>query len=311
MLPAEVLAVLGPAAGETYVDATAGLGGHAELVAPALGPAGLIVLNDLDPGNLERATARVEATGAGVGVKPMRGNFADLSWRMGEAGLAADLVLADLGFSSNQMDDGARGFSFMREGPLDMRLDPTAPVTAAELVNTLPEGELSRILREFGEEPGAGRVARKIAQARRESPITTTERLAEVVRSAVGPRHGSRIDPSTKTFQALRIAVNDELGALDALLAAVKRSAQALAKGGAGGWLKAGARAAIISFHSLEDRRVKQGFGELVKAGWAEELTRGPVEAGPEEVSRNPRSRSAKLRAVRLLGVTDVRGSLS
>lgn len=313
--------MLRPAPGETYADATAGLGGHASLLAPALGPGGLVILNDLDPGNLVLAEARVRAAvggavgGGGPAVRAMRGNFADLSWRMGEAGLTADLMLADLGFSSNQMDDGARGFSFMREGPLDMRLDPSAPVTAAELVNTLPEGELVRILREFGEEQGAGRVARKIAQARRESPITTTQRLAEVVRSALGPKHGSRIDPSTKTFQGLRIAVNDELGALDAFLAAVKRSAQGLARGGSGGggggWLRAGSRVAVISFHSLEDRRVKQGFGELVRMGWAEELTRGPVEAGPEEVSGNPRSRSAKLRAVRLTGVTDVRGSLS
>jgi 16S rRNA (cytosine1402-N4)-methyltransferase len=310
VLTREVLAALAPRPGETSLDATAGLGGHAALIAPLVAPGGRVILNDLDPGNLERAAVRVRAVTPGLTVDTRAGNFADLPWRLAEDG-GADLVLADLGFSSNQMDEGSRGFSFMREGPLDMRLDPSAPITAAELVNTLPEAELARILHEFGEEPGARRIARKIAQARRESPITTTSALADVVRSALGPRAGGRIDPATRSFQGLRIAVNDEMGALDAFLAGVRRSAQALAVGKPGGWLRPGARVGIISFHSLEDRRVKRAFGELVRAGWAEELTRGPVEAGPEEVSENPRSRSAKLRAVRLPGVTPRPESLS
>jgi 16S rRNA (cytosine1402-N4)-methyltransferase len=207
------------------------------------------------------------------------------------------------------MDDGARGFSFMRDGPLDMRMDPSMPITAAELVNTLPPGELIRILREFGEEEGAPAIVRKIAQARAESPITTTGRFAEIVRSALRPRHGSRTDPATKSFQALRIAVNDELGALDALLASIGRTAERLAKGGAdgsstGGWLKPGARVGIISFHSLEDRQVKRAFAGWVGSGWATDVVGGAAEAGPDEIAENPRSRSAKFRAIRLTGVT-------
>lgn len=309
VLARPIVAALSPSTGETYADATAGLGGHAVLMAPGLGSTGTVILNDVDPANL--ATASAAATPHVQAVHPMLGNFADLSWRMEQAGLSADLVLADLGFSSNQMDDGTRGFSFMREGPLDMRLDPSMPVTAAELVNSLPVGELTRILQEFGEEKAASRIARKIAQARAEAPITTTSQFADVVRSAVGPKHpGMRTDPATRSFQAIRIAVNDELGALDALLASITRGAKAVRNGKAG-WLKPGARVGIISFHSLEDRAVKRAFGELEREGLAIQLTDGPVEADPDEVSENPRARSAKFRAVRLAGVTDVPRSLS
>jgi len=309
VLPVEIAQALKPSRGETYVDATAGLGGHASQMARAVGAEGRIILNDVDPGNLERAAATAAAAAPGVTVLPLRGNFADLAWRMDQASLSADMLLADLGFSSNQMDDGARGFSFMRDGPLDMRMDPSMPITAAELVNTLPPGELIRILREFGEEEGAPAIVRKIAQARAESPITTTGRFAEIVRSALRPRHGSRTDPATKSFQALRIAVNDELGALDALLASIGRTAERLAKGGAdgsstGGWLKPRARVGIISFHSLEDRQVKRAFAGWVGSGWATDVVGGAAEAGPDEIAENPRSRSAKFRAIRLTGVT-------
>ena len=154
-------------------------------------------------------------------------------------------------------------------------------------------------------------IVRKIAQARAESPITTTGRFAEIVRSGLRPRHGSKTDPATKTFQALRIAVNDELGALDALLASVGRTAERSAKGETAGlWLRPGARVGIISFHSLEDRRVKRAVAGWVSAGWVQDLIGGAAEAGPNEIAGNPRSRSAKFRAVRLLGVTDARGSL-
>jgi 16S rRNA (cytosine1402-N4)-methyltransferase len=222
---------------------------------------------------------------------------------MESRGLTADVVLADLGFASPQVDDASRGLSFMRDGPLDMRLDPTAPVTAAELVATMSESELADMLRDYGEEPAARAIAQKLVSARRASPILTTSRLAEIVRSAVHrPRTPGRrpIDPATKTFQALRIAVNDELGSLNALLAAVRRGAARAAAGPAAAWLRPGARVGIISFHSLEDRPVKQAFAGLVEAGLADDLSRGHVGPADMETESNPRSRSAKLRVVRI-----------
>ncbi|MEK6702128.1 MAG: 16S rRNA (cytosine(1402)-N(4))-methyltransferase RsmH [Planctomycetota bacterium] len=315
VLPMEVLAALSPRPGETYADATAGLGGHADLIAPHLSPGGCVVLNDVDPGNLVRASAAVAAAAPGVKVEQLTGNFADMPRKLGAT--PVDMVLADLGFSSNQMEDGSRGLSFMREGPLDMRLDPTLPTTAADLVNSLSEDELTRILREYGEEMGAGRIARKVVLERTRSPITSTTRFAEIVRTSLGlpkgPRNGP-IDPATRAFQALRIAVNDELGSLEALLAGVGRAARSRKSSGpieqgAGGWLSPGARVAIICFHSLEDRIVKRAFAELVAAGVAEFVGKkgvgrggGPVEASESEVGRNPRSRSAKMRCIRIGG---------
>lgn len=301
VLMEEVLRILAPRPGETYLDCTAGLGGHAAAIAAAVGPAGTIVLNDADPSNLARAAERVRAASSPApAVVTFHGNFADAPRRMAEAGLAADMVLADLGFSSNQVEDAQRGMSFSRDGPLDMRLDPTSPVTAAELVASLPEPELAQIIRDFGEDRDAARIARKLVEARRAAPITTTGRLADIVRQASGRRPSrDSIDPATRTFQALRIAVNDELGSLQSLLSAVERGA-AKAKGSEGSWVRAGARVAMISFHSLEDRPVKRAFADLVSRGLAAELTRKPVVADEAEASRNPRSRSAKLRAVRI-----------
>lgn len=215
------------------------------------------------------------------------------------------MVLADLGFASNQMDDASRGFSFSREGPLDMRLarpgdepadQPELPPSAAELVASLPESELVRILREFGEERRASGIARKIAAARRSHPISTTTDLASIVRSATGRPEPGGIDPATKTFQALRIAVNDELGNLDALLHAIGGGMAEIARPD---WLASGARVGVISFHSLEDRPVKSEFGRLCREGMAEDICGGPVAASEAEVHSNPRSRSAKFRAVR------------
>lgn len=290
-----VLGVLAPRPGEVFADLTAGMGGHAAAVAARLGPGGTVVLNDCDPTHLESAAARVrDACGSACPrVVPVRGNFADLPSTMAERGLCADMVLADLGFSSAQMEQAARGLSFMRDGPLDMRLDPALATTAADLVNSLTEEELAQLIREFGEERAARRIARKLAQERTREPISTTGRLAELVRSVAGPRTGG-IDPATRTFQALRIAVNDELGVLSALLDAVSR--------GARGWLAAGARVAIISFHSLEDRAVKRCFASLVEHGRATDLLGGAAEASDAEVAANPRARSAKLRAVALRG---------
>ena len=224
-----------------------------------------------------------------------------------------NVLLADLGFASNQIDTPERGFSFSRNGPLDMRLNPAAPITASELVNTMPERELAELIRDLAEEPwpAASAIARKLVQARAAGPISTTAELAAIIRSALPPRrHGSpSIDPATRTFQALRIAVNDELGSLASLLEGIRRSAAMLvsSSGGSGtlappGWLAPGARIGIISFHSLEDRPVKQAFSNLVQHGLAADLTRRPAVATDDEIAANPRSRSAKFRAVRIAG---------
>lgn len=303
----EVVAGLSPRRGDTYVDATAGDGGHAAAVAAHLGGGGLVVLNDMDASRLGVARERVLAAcdGDGPRVELMHGNFAALSRRLVASGVAADMVLADLGFSSSQMEDAGRGLSFDREGPLDMRLDPSSPVTAADLVRDLPEGELARIIGEYGEERYARAVARKIAQSRGSYPIQTTSDLAKVVRSAIPRATWGRIDPATRTFQALRIAVNDEIGNLSALLTEVARGAAAVrvghGDGGGGTWLRAGARVAIISFHSLEDRLVKRAFAEIV-AGGLGMTGSGPVKASEAEVTCNPRARSATLRVLTLAG---------
>lgn len=310
VLMKEVLELLAPRAGQTLLDCTAGLGGHAAAIAASLGPTGTVILNDHDPANLERAAARVRAIPGAPAVVSLRGNFADAPRRMVEGSLRADLVLADLGFATSQMEDASRGFSFMREGPLDMRLDPQGPSTAADLVNSLPEQELAEILRDMGEEPSWRAIARKLVEERKSSPITTTGRLASIVRSVASQRGGPpRIDPATRTFQALRIVVNDELGSLRSLLEAVLRAATILGRSDSAAstassrlWLAPAARIAVISFHSLEDRLVKQEFGELHKRGAGRELTRKPAEASEQEVSENPRSRSAKLRVVEIIG---------
>jgi 16S rRNA (cytosine1402-N4)-methyltransferase len=290
----EVVALLAPKTGETYLDCTAGLGGHAAAIAPALTSMGTVILNDADPGNLAHAKVRIEALPNAPKVHAIHGNFAEIPWKLRDQ--SVDMLLADLGFASSQMDDAARGFSFMRDGPLDMRLDPSLPTSAADLVNTLPEAELLRILRDFGEEKAARTIARKLVQTRRELPITTTSHLAETVRSVVRPT-GNGIHPATRTFQALRIAVNDELGSLDALLGAVRRAAS-----GKSSLLKPGARVGIIAFHSLEDRPVKHCFADLIKDGLADDVSDGAVKPADDEVDDNPRSRSATLRVIRIVG---------
>ena len=215
----------------------------------------------------------------GLPIVLIHANFDQLADVLRNLGIErVDGVLADLGFASDQMDERSRGLSFRDDGPLDMRLDPTGGSTAADLVNAMSEEALADVFYEFGEERKSRRVAKKIVERRTVKPFTTTADLAEIVRRCV-PRSGS-IDPATRVFQALRIAVNDELGVLDRLLAMLPEI------------VKPGGKAAIISFHSLEDRRVKQAF----KLDAWKALTRKPVEAGDEEVSRNPRARSAKLR---------------
>jgi 16S rRNA (cytosine1402-N4)-methyltransferase len=298
VMPREILAHLNPRPGQVYADATAGLGGHASLIAPHLLPGGTVLLCDLDPGNLAHASRAVADAAPGIRILEVNANFALLPHELRARSLRADLLLADLGVASVHLDHAERGFSFMRDGPLDMRLNPQSPLTAAELVQSLPESELARIIADYGEERAARAVARKLVQERARGPISTTARLAAVVRSVVRPAPGG-VDPATRTFQALRIAVNDEIGSLEALLAAAVADASPVARSRDGGWLSPGAVLAFISFHSLEDRPVKRAFAQLISQG-AQDLTRGHTSALPDEVSDNPRARSAKLRAVRL-----------
>lgn len=299
-------------------------------LAERIGPTGTLVAIDRDLENLEHVADRlarafggsrpqvhsVETVGAtatgefgapsdpsgletGPAVRLLHGNFAAAPAALRRGGLAADLVLADLGVASTHLDEAARGFSFRFDGPLDMRLDRSRGPSAADLVAALPEHELAEAIRRLGEEPLARRIARKIAQRRESAPILTTFELVDVVREAYGPRaHRSRMNPATKTFMALRIAVNDELGALDALLDEVRRGAGEVVEGDSErpNWLRRGARIAVIAFHSLEDRLVKRSFAALAHDGLARIETPRPITAGDAERERNPRSRSARLR---------------
>ncbi len=321
MLLRETIDLLNPQLGETVIDCTAGLGGHAAAMAERVGPQGTVILLDLDAANLQAASERLRDLPNAPRLLTHHGSFAEVA-RLMSSGTAfgtgshptsnmpqptsANVLLADLGFASPQVDDPSRGFSFMRDGPLDMRLNPQAPISATELVSTMGEQELMELIRDIGEEPQnvARRIAAKVVQERKAGPIETTVRLAEIVRAAVPTMlaAGMRIHPATKTFQALRIAVNDEIGSLERLLDSIARAAASVASGKQS-WLAPGARIGIISFHSLEDRPVKQCFADLAERGLVEPVTRKPVVAGEDEVTDNPRSRSAKMRVVRLSGV--------
>lgn len=282
VLPVETLQLLDPKPGERWVDATLGGGGHARMIAERLSPGGRLIGLDQDSAMIERARPRL----AGLPVEFAHGNFDQLAAVLANLGIeTVDGVLADLGFCSDQLDDASRGLSFRDDGPLDMRLDATTGETAANYVNTLSERALADVFWEYGEERHSRRIARRIVERRESRPFATTADLAELVRSCV-PRTADarRIHPATRVFQALRIAVNDEMGALERLLAVLPRI------------VKPGGRVGIISFHSLEDRRVKHAFRD--NPAW-ESLTRKPVEPSDEEAVRNSRARSAKLRVAR------------
>ena len=305
----------GPASTLTMLDCTLGRGGHASIFAPLLkqaAPDGSRYIGlDIDPENIAYAADRLNALPDSCMFDTVYSNFANAPAAVAGLGMEkVDLLLADLGFASNQMDDPQRGFSFANDGPLDMRLDPDLPQTAADLVNNLPAEDLADIIYQYGEERLSRKIARKIVEERNHLPILTTETLARIVRHAYGPAanprnnkgkggkggkgakgksQGKSIHPATKTFMALRIAVNGELDALDKLLSDLPAL---IAKNGV---------AAIISFHSLEDRRVKQAFLKLEQDGLAKRLTRKPMIASDEEMRTNPRSRSAKLRAVQFV----------
>jgi 16S rRNA (cytosine1402-N4)-methyltransferase len=283
VLPAEVLALLEPTPGQVFVDATVGAGGHARMLAERLAPGGRLIGLDCDAAMLELARPRV----ADLPVTLVQAPFSRLRQVLDEQGITAvDGVLADVGVCSDQLDDPQRGLSFMQPGPLDMRLDPTSGEPASALLRRLSERDLADLIWRYGEERFSRRIARRIVEVRRHAPLETTEELAELVRRCVprpsGRRRKPPIDPATRVFQALRIAVNDELGELESLLKILPAC------------VRPGGRAAVISFHSLEDRLVKMAFRD--RSLW-EVLTRKPVQAGEEEVRNNPRSRSAKLRA--------------
>ena len=281
----EVMRLLEPKPGETIMDGTVGTGGHAESICRALAGAGCLVGIDRDPAMVERAKERLTASAA-CEVSVAAGNFSELPDRLQSLARGlADGVLLDLGMASPQIDDPDRGFSYRTDGPLDMRMTPNQGPPAEEWINHVPEKDLADALWEYGDERHARRIARAIVNARARSPIRRTAELAEIIRRAV-PRGPRRLHPARRSFQAIRIRINDELRHLDRFLEVLPSV------------LRAGGRCVIISYHSLEDRRVKHAFRNGVKAGLYVALTRRPLQSSPEERRVNPRSRSARLRAV-------------
>jgi len=275
--------------GGTYIDATVGLGGHSYEIAKRLGAPGHLIGLDKDPAALERAKSVLSPSSLVVGqtdwprITLRHQSFGEIANDQQPATI--DGLLADIGVSSLQLSDAARGFSFQADGPLDMRMDPQSERTAEQVVNHLDERELADVIYEFGEERRSRRIARAIVRSR---PIRSTAHLADVISAAARPMNQAerRIHPATRTFQALRIFVNRELDELKALLDAAPRI------------LKPGGRVVVISFHSLEDRIVKDAFREGgIKDRYYRVLTKKPVMASEEEQDRNPRARSAKLRA--------------
>jgi 16S rRNA (cytosine1402-N4)-methyltransferase len=284
VLPAEVLSFLAIEPGMTVIDGTLGGGGHTRLLVEAVGPTGRVIALDRDPAAIERGSQEF----AGKPVRFAQANFCDIPEVLDALEIEkVDRVLLDIGLSSDQLADDTRGFSFDSDGPLDLRFDPTEGEPAWRMINRLRPETLADIIYEFGEERFSRRIARRIADVREREPIKTSRDLARVVIAAV-PRQKppQRIHPATRTFQALRIAVNQEL---KSLRIALERIPTRLAADG---------RLVVISFHSLEDRLVKEAFRN--RQVW-ENLTRSPVEAADDELARNPRSRSAKLRAARVL----------
>ena len=283
VLAKEVMAYLAPRPGNIIVDATVGMGGHSALILEAITPKGNLIGIDRDDRSLDQARRQLHPFKNSFVL--IQDNFDNLTNIL--KGLSVneiDGILFDLGLSSFQLEDAVRGFSFLREGPLDMRMDLRQHATAKDLVNRLPEKGLDHLIWEFGEERWHRRIAQRIAKARKRAPITTTTQLAELVTRAIPHATSFRIHPATRTFLALRIAVNQELEALDR---AIRQAIH---------FLKDGARIVVISFHSLEDRIVKHRFRE-----WAREkrlilVTKKPILPSSSEIQNNPRARSAKLR---------------
>jgi 16S rRNA (cytosine1402-N4)-methyltransferase len=292
----EVLQALNPQPGQTLVDCTLGFAGHSVEFLNRIAPDGLLIATDLDPGNVEPARAKLEAIGGLFALHHT--NFAGLAHILAAEGVVAvDGLLADLGMSSMQVDDRNRGFSFMRDGPLDMRMDPTRGRTAAELLNALLEEELATCFREIGDEPQADAIAAAIVSQRIAKPIERTKELRELIETAAPVRidrmpgapteRKQKLAPVTRVFQALRILVNRELASLQQLLRVIPHI------------LKPGGVAAVISFHSGEDRLVKAAFRDGLRSGLFEAISADPTRPTFEERTANPRSRSAKLRWAR------------
>lgn len=279
VMPDEIMEWLAPEAGGFFVDGTLGGGGHASLLASRVGPKGLIIGIDRDPAAIDAAEVNL----SGQPMQIAQGNYCDLPEILEAVAVeSVDGILLDLGLSSDQLSDSHRGFSFSSDGPLDLRFDPTAGEPTWRWINRMSAEKLANLIFQYGEERYSRRIARAIVERRRQSPIRTTAELAQIVRQNV-PRgkHKERIDPATRTFQALRIASNDELKSLEIALHRFPN------------YLSPGGRLAIISFHSLEDRRVKEAFRDDPRL---DVLTKKPIRPSEEEVERNPRSRSAKLR---------------
>jgi 16S rRNA (cytosine1402-N4)-methyltransferase len=305
VLLAETLELLCPAPGSTIVDATLGPGGHAEAFLERTAPDGRVIGLDRDPAAL--AYARVRLASFGGRFVALQGDYRDLVPRLHAAGVViVDAVLADLGISSFQLDDPSRGFSFSNDGPLDMRMDPSSgDSTAADLVASLDEPALRTVIGTWGEERMAGRIARALVRERARRPIATTGELARIVEAAAGPAaRRFRIHPATRTFQALRIAVNREIDGIPPFVA------------GAVSVLRRGGRLGVISFHSLEDRAVKKSMHDLAdrcicppglpicgcgRENIVRHVTTRVVVPSPDEIAANPRARSAKLRVVERL----------
>ncbi len=300
VLLAETVAALSPVPGGRYIDATLGGGGHAQALLAASGPDGLLLGLDADPRAIDRVTKRLAAFESRITL--VQSNFRHLARIAQEHGFEqVDGILLDLGVSSFHLDEAEQGFSFRQDGPLDMRMNPDSGPSAADLVNTLDAEELADILYRYGEERRSRRIARAIIAHR---PINSTTQLADIIVGAIGRKPGARLHPATRTFQALRIAVNDELGALEAVLP------QALQL------LKPNGVLAVITFHSLEDRIVKHYFHHESRdcicpprspvctcghRAQIKELRRKGIIPSPTEMIQNPRSRSARLRAARKL----------
>lgn len=282
VMPEEVVRWLDPRPGAIVVDGTLGGGGHTRLLADRVGSSGLVLAMDRDP----RAVAAAEQTLAGLPVKVVQTNFCDLPEVIEQLEIeAVDGILLDLGLSSDQLADPERGFSFTSDGPLDLRFDPLGGEPAWRLLARLSAGSLADLIYAYGEERYSRRIAQEIVKRRRDNPVKTAAQLAELVRRCIPRSRGkSRIDPATRTFQALRIAVNDELKSLEIALRRLPDC------------LKPGAPMAVISFHSLEDRRVKESFRD---DGRMETLTKKPLQPEQSETDINPRARSAKMRVAR------------
>jgi 16S rRNA (cytosine1402-N4)-methyltransferase len=278
VLPREVLEWLRPEPGQTFVDGTLGGGGHAKRLGERVGPQGLVLGLDRDPAVVERAEASLQSSP----IRPIHSNYSDLPELLADLGIQhVDGILLDLGLSSDQLADAQRGFSFQSEGPLDLRFDPTRGEPAWRVIERMSAEHLADLIYKYGEERFSRRIARHIIELRRSKPIRTATDLARAIRESVPRRRDERIDPATRTFQALRIAVNEELKWLDV---ALRRLPDCLRLGG---------RMAVVSFHSLEDRMVKESFRNDVRLVVQ---TRRPLRASDEENAANPRSRSAKLR---------------